>query len=95
MVVLGGTAARWLTNDMDVIQQVDMALPVIATFQLFDSLATTLNGALKGVGKQAAGSIISLFCYYVVAMPISFTTAFWLRWELVGLWAGIAVALSL
>lgn len=37
----------------------------------------------------------NLFCYYVVAMPISFGTAFGLHWELEGLWSGVAIALGL
>jgi MATE family multidrug resistance protein len=36
-----------------------------------------------------------LFCYYVIAMPISFGTAFGLGWELYGLWSGVALALGL
>lgn len=36
-----------------------------------------------------------MFCYYVVAMPISFGTAFGLHWELEGLWTGVAIALGL
>lgn len=38
---------------------------------------------------------MNLFCYYVVAMPISFGTAFGLGWELQGLWSGVALALGL
>jgi multidrug resistance protein, MATE family len=38
---------------------------------------------------------VNLFCYYAVAMPISFGTAFGLDWELEGLWTGVAIALGL
>ena len=33
--------------------------------------------------------------YYVVGMPLSFGTAFGLKWGIQGLWAGVAVALAL
>ena len=36
-----------------------------------------------------------MFCYYVVAIPISFSTAFILKWGLQGLWSGVAIALGL
>jgi len=36
-----------------------------------------------------------LFCYYVIAMPISFGTTFGLKWGLWGLWTGVAIALGL
>ena len=38
---------------------------------------------------------MQLFCYYVIAMPISFGTAFGLGWGLWGLWTGVAIALGL
>lgn len=95
ILVVGVSAARILTNDGEVVKQVSMVLPIIATFQHFDSLATTFNGFLRGLGKQAVGSLISISCYYVVALPVSFCAAFWLNWQLIGLWSGIAVALAL
>jgi MATE family multidrug resistance protein len=36
-----------------------------------------------------------VFCYYVIAMPISFGTAFGWGWELEGLWSGVSIALGL
>lgn len=38
---------------------------------------------------------MNLFCYYVLAMPISFGAAFGLGWQLKGLWLGVALALGL
>ena len=72
-----------------------MILPLCAAFQLFDALAACCNGILRGVGRQAVGGYVGLFCYYVVAMPISMGTAFGLGWKLIGLWAGVAIALGL
>jgi MATE family multidrug resistance protein len=95
MTGLGGPTTRWLTNDERVIEQCIKVLPVIATFQLFDSMATTLNGTLRGLGGQGVGSLVTMFCYYIIGMPISFAAAFWLHWEIIGLWTGIAVALCL
>jgi MATE family multidrug resistance protein len=95
MTTLGVSAAKFLAPEETVIEQVVKVMPMIATFQLFDSVATTLNGVLRGLGKQAIGSIISIVCYYFIAMPVSFTAAYGLGLELLGLWSGIAVALSL
>lgn len=70
-------------------------LPICAAFQLFDALAANANGLLRGLGRQEIGGYVNLFCYYVIAMPISFGTAFGLGWELEGLWMGVALALGL
>ncbi len=83
------------TNDQGVIDLVARVLPLCAAFQLFDALAATGNGLLRGLGKQEFGGWVNLVSYYVVAMPISFGTAFGLHWELEGLWSGVAIALGL
>lgn len=83
------------TSDPDVIELVAEILPLCAAFQLFDALAACCNGILRGLGRQVIGGWVQLFCYYAVAMPISFGTAFGLHWGLYGLWIGVAVALGL
>ena len=83
------------TSDPDVIDLVAKTLPLCAAFQLFDALAACCNGVLRGLGRQEVGGYVQLFCYYVVAMPISMGTAFGLGWQLYGLWAGVATALGL
>ncbi|OAX80667.1 hypothetical protein ACJ72_04991 [Emergomyces africanus] len=83
------------TSDEEVARMVAQILPLCASFQLFDALAANCNGILRGLGRQSFGGYVQLFCYYVVAMPISMGTAFGLGWSLSGLWAGVAVALLL
>ncbi|KAL4886661.1 mate-domain-containing protein [Aspergillus karnatakaensis] len=86
---------RLFTSDDEVIELVAQVLPFCAAFQLFDSLATICNGILRGLGRQEIGGYVQLFCYYAIAMPISFGTAFGLGWGLFGLWSGVAIALFL
>jgi MATE family multidrug resistance protein len=86
---------RLFTSEVEVIELVAQVLPFCAAFQLFDALATNCNGILRGLGRQEIGGYIQLFCYYAVAMPISFGTAFGLHWGLFGLWSGVAIALCL
>ncbi len=83
------------TSDPDVVALVARILPVVAAFQLFDALAANCNGVLRGLGRQAVGGWVQLFCYYGVAIPISFGTAFGLHWGMFGLWSGVAIALGL
>lgn len=83
------------TNDPEVIELVARVLPICAAFQLFDALAALSNGLLRGLGRQEIGGYVNLFCYYVIALPISFGTGFGLDWKLEGLWGGVAVGLGL
>ncbi|MCJ1313362.1 hypothetical protein MMC25_007040 [Agyrium rufum] len=86
---------RLLTSDQEVIQIVADVLPLCAAFQLFDALACNTNGILRGLGRQEVGGWVQLFCYYVVAMPLSMGTAFGAGWGIYGLWTGVAIALGL
>lgn len=95
MASMRNVIPRLFTSDAMVIQVVASVLPICAAFQLFDALAASTNGILRGIGRQEVGGWVQLFCYYVVAMPISFGTAFGLHWGLHGLWSGVAIALAL
>ena len=86
---------RLFTNDQDVQAVVAKILPLCAAFQLFDALAANCNGILRGLGRQIVGGYVQLFCYYVVAIPISFGVGFGLDWQLYGMWTGVAIALGL
>ena len=86
---------KLFTSDPDVRRIVSNILPLCAAFQLFDALAANCNGILRGLGRQEFGGYVQLFCYYVIAMPISMGTAFGLGWGLEGLWTGVAIALGL
>ncbi|EUC40495.1 hypothetical protein COCMIDRAFT_108653 [Bipolaris oryzae ATCC 44560] len=87
---------RLFTPDEEVIAMVANLLPLCATFQVVDSLATNCNGILRGLGRQEIGGYVGLFAYYVVGIPISFGTGFGpLQWGLYGLWSGPAVALAI
>jgi MATE family multidrug resistance protein len=77
---------RLFTPDPDVRNMVAALLPLCATFQVFDALATNCNGILRGLGRQEIGGYVGLFAYYVVGVPISFGVGFGAKWGLFGLW---------
>ena len=58
---------RLFTEDEGVIALVADILPLCAAFQLFDALAATCNGILRGLGRQEIGGIVNLVAYYVVS----------------------------
>lgn len=67
---------RLFSSDPDVIDLVARVLPLCAAFQLFDSLAASVNGILRGLGQQSIGGWVNLFCYYAVRRPPSIHHAF-------------------
>ena len=83
------------TTDAEVSAIISDVLPLMAAFQLFDSLACNSNGLLRGLGRQEIGGYVQLAAYYAIAMPVSMGTGFGLGWRLHGLWMGVAIALFL
>ena len=82
------------TKDDDVAAIVSQVLPICAVLQVFDSLAAISHGLLRGIGRQRVGTYTNLFSYYLVALPISFSVGWVLKWKLEGLWLGIVVGLA-
>jgi MATE family multidrug resistance protein len=81
------------TKDQRVADIVAKVVPTCAVLQIFDSLAAISHGLLRGIGRQAVGGYTNLFSYYLVALPVSLATGFFLHWELGGLWFGLASGL--
>ncbi|KAF3902985.1 hypothetical protein ABW20_dc0106018 [Dactylellina cionopaga] len=86
---------KLFSNDPEVIRLVGASLPICALFQLWDSVAATAGGILRGQGRQRIGAWINLAAYYVLALPFSFYATFRLGWGLFGLWSGVSMALLL
>jgi len=91
---LNETIPRIFTDDDEVVGIAKQVILVCALMQIFDALAAVSHGILRGVGRQAIGGYANLFSYYVIALPISLSTAFALDWKLSGLWAGLTAGLA-
>lgn len=59
---------RVFTNNEEVLALVGAVLPLVGVSQVFDSMATSCNGILRGIGKQNVGGWSALGCYYVVSI---------------------------
>lgn len=86
---------KLLTKDEEVIELVAQIMFLVAIMQIFDAMAAMAHGLLRGIGKQHFGGYANLIAYYVIALPISFGTAFGLDWKLEGLWFGVTLGLVL
>ncbi|KXJ92171.1 MATE efflux family protein [Microdochium bolleyi] len=81
------------TSDPLVTSLVAELMPLCAAMQIFDGVACMAHGLLRGIGRQSFGGYANLLTYYLVALPISFGTAFGLGWKLQGLWLGVTIGL--
>jgi MATE family multidrug resistance protein len=81
--------------DEQVVALVAKVLPLLAFFQLADSLASVCGGIMRGLARQQISANINLVAFYCVALPMGFYLTFVLHYGLSGLWGGLCIALFL
>ena len=75
---------------------VDLAiryLAVAAVFQLFDGAQAVTAGALRGVQDTRVPMLIAGVGYWVAGFGTAVVLGFGLKWQGVGIWAGLAIGL--
>ncbi|XP_031513271.1 multidrug and toxin extrusion protein 1 isoform X5 [Papio anubis] len=75
----------------DIINLVAQVVPIYAVSHLFEALACTSGGVLRGSGNQKVGAIVNTVGYYVVGLPIGITLMFATKLGVMGLWSGIII----
>jgi MATE family multidrug resistance protein len=59
---------KLFTDDMEVRAAIVNVLPIFAGFQLFDAGVASVNGIMRGMGRQGLGSWVNMCCYYLVSI---------------------------
>ena len=71
------------------------ALPLVLSMHFLDGLFNVFKQWCVVRRKQAFGAAMSLVVYYGIGVPIGVYLAFWRGWGLLGLWAGLGMAVFL
>lgn len=79
------------TTDRDIVTLVAQVVPIYAVSHLFEALACTCGGVLRGTGNQKAGAIVNAIGYYVIGLPIGIALMFAAKLGVIGLWSGIII----
>ncbi|XP_053561379.1 multidrug and toxin extrusion protein 2 [Bombina bombina] len=83
------------TSDREIIVLVAQLMLIFAPFHMFDALACTCGGILRGAGKQKIGAIMNAIGYYVIGFPIGISLMFAVKLGVLGLWSGIIICVFL
>uniref|UniRef100_A0A5F9DEI9 Multidrug and toxin extrusion protein n=1 Tax=Oryctolagus cuniculus TaxID=9986 RepID=A0A5F9DEI9_RABIT len=89
LAALKDVVAYVFTSDKDIISLVSQVMPVFAPFHLFDALAGTSGGVLRGTGKQKIGALLNAIGYYVFGFPTGVSLMFAAKLGIIGLWSGL------
>jgi MATE family multidrug resistance protein len=94
ILVCGRTVLGYLiTTDENVVAVVSHLLIVVALFQVFDGLQTSISAILRGMGHQRRVAILNLLGFWIIGIPVGAFLTFSANVGLIGLWWGLAAGL--
>jgi multidrug resistance protein, MATE family len=86
---------RLYTAEPGVLALAAHILPLAAAFQLFDGTQVVASGVLRGMGRPDASAVVNLLGYYALALPCAYVLGITWGYGLVGIWASLAIGLTL
>jgi multidrug resistance protein, MATE family len=67
---------------------------IAAIFQLSDGVQVVALGAMRGLSDVNIPTIITLFAYWIVALPLGYFLGFFLKLDAEGIWIGLLAGLT-
>ncbi|WP_420147418.1 MATE family efflux transporter [Spirosoma sp.] len=94
------TANDWLVTlyirDSPAVMTIAASLVIMAGFfQLSDGVQVVALGGLRGLADVNVPTLITLFAYWVVALPLSYVLAFPFKMDAIGVWIGLLAGLTM
>lgn len=94
------SANEWLVSlyirDNPAVIHIATSLVIVAGFfQLSDGVQVVALGSLRGLSDVNVPTIITLFSYWIVALPLSYVLAFPFGQDAIGVWIGLLSGLSM
>ncbi len=81
-------------DNMDVIVIAAQLLIVAALFQLSDGIQVVLLGALRGMQDVNIPTVITMFAYFVIAMPLGYYLTIERDMGAMGMWVALGIGLT-
>jgi hypothetical protein len=87
-----GFFARLFTTDAVIVDTVVACMPWVALELAGNGTTVVLCGALRGAGRQLAGSCVNLVCYWCLGLPLGAYLGLVKGYGAPGLWMSLAAA---
>jgi MATE family multidrug resistance protein len=65
---------------------------VVILFIFIDNIHGVMSGIIRGLGLQLQGSNFTLFCNYIIGMPLALFLCFTQKMGIAGLWLGFSIS---
>lgn len=94
-LLLNEQIAQLFINELDVVLIAAQLLIVASVFQLFDGIQVVAISALRGFSDVKIPTLIALFSYWLVSLPIGYYFVTQTEWGALGVWFGFLSGLGL
>jgi MATE family multidrug resistance protein len=82
------------TDNKEILILGSTVLLIVAFFQIVDGIQVTIGGILRGLGRTKETFIAVLMGYWIIGIPTGIYLGFYKELKLIGLWTGLALALT-
>ncbi len=86
---------RIFTEDATVLATGASLLFFCALFQPFDGFQAVCTGALRGLADTRTPVVVNVIGHWLIGLPVGYVLCFHRDWGVTGLWAGLALGLTL
>jgi MATE family multidrug resistance protein len=70
-------------------------LYIAAFFQISDGIQCVGLGVLRGIGDTKIPTVITIFAYWIIGIPLGYILCFKFSFNLYGVWLALLIGLSL
>lgn len=81
-------------SDVEVIKIAMKLMIIAAVFQLSDGIQVVSLGVLRGISDVNIPTWITMFAYWVVALPLGYFLGFPMKLDAIGVWIGLLAGLT-
>jgi multidrug resistance protein, MATE family len=94
MVIWGAPISRAFVSEPPIIAAATAMFITVGVMQVFDGLQSVSLGALRGILDNRWPTRVSLFAYWIIALPLSAVFGFVLGFGAPGVWAGFGIGIG-
>ncbi len=95
LAVFAPAIIKLYTTDEQVASMAIYLLYIAAFFQLSDGIQCVGLGILRGIGDTKIPTVITIFAYWIIGIPLGYILCFKLSLNLYGIWIALLIGLSL
>lgn len=94
IIIFDENLIEFYIKDTQVLEIAMKLLVICAIFQLSDGVQVVALGVLRGISDVNIPTWITMFAYWVVALPLGYYLAFPAKMDAVGIWIGLLAGLT-